>query len=133
MRTRSKLILSFLAKIFTIFDNHKISVDTLATSEVSVSMTIDSKCNCENILEELKQIGKIDIYENMNLVCVVGRCLRFGGKIHGKIFTCLENENINIKMISQGPSLINISFVVNDKHGEKSIRLLHKKLIENEN
>ncbi len=115
----------FLAKIFDIFEKHQLSIDMISTSEVSVSMTISDKQDYKEAVEELSEFGKINIYKNNCIVCVVGRCLHKYKTIHGQIFSCLEDNDINIKMISQGPSLINVGFAVDSDDGEKSIRLLH--------
>lgn len=116
----------FLSKIFAAFEKYKLSVDMLATSEVSVSVTINKDHNCDSLIEELGEIGKISIYEDLNLICVVGRCLHKDKTIHGEIFSTVEKEGICIKMISQGPSLINVGFVVKSSEGENTIRALHK-------
>ncbi|OVE75136.1 hypothetical protein BVX95_00030 [archaeon D22] len=115
----------FLAKIFAAFEKYKISVDMVSTSEVSVSATISETVDTDSLVEELAEIGKVKIYEDMNLVCVVGRCLHKDKTIHGEIFDAVEKNNICVKMISQGPSLINVGFVVQKEMGEKAIQCLH--------
>ncbi len=116
----------FLAKIFEIFGKYRKSVDVISTSEVSVSLTVDNGKDVGNILEELKQISDVGVLKNKSIICIVGEGLKETTGIISKTFGILEKNKINIEMISQGASKINITFIVDGKDANKSVRLLHK-------
>ncbi|MEK6921826.1 MAG: lysine-sensitive aspartokinase 3 [Nanoarchaeota archaeon] len=117
----------FLARVFDIFDEYRKSIDVVSTSEVSVSLTVDNDENVENILRELKEIAEVNILKNKAIICVVGEGMRHTPGIAGKTFTVLGRNKINIEMISQGASEINITFIVDQKNAEKAVKVLHKK------
>ncbi|PLW80088.1 hypothetical protein C0585_04180 [Candidatus Woesearchaeota archaeon] len=120
----------FLARIFSIFEKYEVSVDMIATSEVSVSMTLNSD-TYTSLIEELEELGNVSIRNDVSIICVVGRNLRNNNRIQSEIFSCIENEGINVRMISQGASLINVGFVIDEENGDKAVRLLHERFIEN--
>lgn len=118
--------IGFLAKLFGIFEKYGKSIDMIATSEVSVSMTVDDDSNLDAIIGELKNIANVSISRNKSIICVVGEGMRNTPGISGKTFSTLGRENINIEMVSQGASEINITFIVDGKDAEKAIRALHR-------
>jgi aspartate kinase len=127
--TRMLLAYGFLAKLFKVFDKYKVSVDMIATSEVSVSLTIDKSNGdslLDNLAEELREIGDITIGGGKSIICLVGKGMKNTVGLAGKIFSIMGNNGINIEMISQGASEINIAFIVNDKDAEKAVQCLHK-------
>jgi aspartate kinase len=115
----------FLARIFYIFDKYRKSVDVISTSEVSVSLTIDNDENINNIIKELEKFSDVELSKDKSIICVVGDGLRQEKGNAGRIFTTLGKNDINIEMISQGASKINITFVVEGKNGEKAVKALH--------
>lgn len=116
----------FLARIFEIFGKYRKSVDVISTSEVSVSLTVDNGKDVDNILNELKQISDVEVLKNKSIICVVGEGMKETTGIISKTFGILERNKINIEMISQGASKINITFIVDGKDTNKAVRLLHK-------
>ena len=120
----------FLSRIFSIFNNYKKSVDVLATSEVSVSLTIDNQAHLEKIQIELGKIGRVNIYPEQAIICIVGEGMREALEVPGKTFTLLAKNKIRIDLISQGASQVNITFLVEEKDVEKSLQLLHWLFIE---
>lgn len=116
----------FLEQLFDIFYKYSKSVDVVSTSEVGVSLTIDNDENIENIVEELKEISDVAVLKNKAIICVVGEGMRRTPGVAGKIFTALGKNRINVEMISQGASEINITFIVDGKDADKSVRILHK-------
>ncbi|MEY4168486.1 MAG: hypothetical protein RIR52_2310 [Acidobacteriota bacterium] len=113
----------FLARLFEIFDRHETAIDMVATSEVSVSMTLDDTRNLEVILAELRQLGEVSIETDQALICLVGENLKFTPGIAARLFSTIAE--INVSMISHGASAINLSFIVPDRSVEKAIHLLH--------
>jgi aspartate kinase len=116
----------FLERLFDIFYKYRKSVDVVSTSEVSVSLTIDNDEHIEEIVKELKEISEVNLLKNKAIICVVGEGMRQTPGIAGRTFTALGKHRINIEMISQGASEINITFIVDGKDGEKAVKVLHK-------
>jgi len=116
----------FLAKIFNIFEKYRKSVDVISTSEVSVSLTIDNDKDLDGIAAELKLVADVDITKNKSIICVVGEGMKHITGISGRIFMAMGRNNINIEMISQGASEINVSFIVDGKDAGKAVQALHK-------
>jgi aspartate kinase len=113
----------FLRTIFEVFDRHQTSIDVVTTSETSVSMTLDSTDRLDAILQDLEPIGEVNVDPAKAIVCVVGDNLKFTPGVAARLFRALGDINVN--MISQGASVINLTFVINDKEIEKAIGMLH--------
>jgi aspartate kinase len=113
----------FLAKVFDIFARYETAIDLIATSEVSVSLTIDSTDELERIKDALSELGDVSVMHRVAIVTVVGRQFRQQSGIAGQIFSALSK--INIIMISGGASDINVSCVVNEEDADKAIKQLH--------
>ncbi|RME82948.1 MAG: lysine-sensitive aspartokinase 3, partial [Planctomycetota bacterium] len=120
----------FMARVFKVFAKHKIVLDMIATSEISVSMTTDSDKNLEEAKKELEEFGNVSIERKKAILCVVGEGLREHVGIGKKIFSALGDGNINVEMISQGATKINISLLVDEDHVFQAVRLLHETLFE---
>ena len=114
----------FLKKIFEIFDKYKTSVDLITTSEVNVSLTLDNDDNIEEIINELSGFSEVNIEKDKALVCIVGSNLKYIPGMAKKVFQALGEHNIT--MISQGASVINISFVVDSENLNSVLKTLHK-------
>jgi aspartate kinase len=113
----------FLRRIFEVFDRHKTSVDMVATSEVSVSLTVDSTEHLESICEEMRQFAEVNVESGQAIVCLVGENLRHAPGVPGRAFQVLHDRDI--RMISQGASLLNLGFVVAEKDLQASVSALH--------
>ena len=114
----------FLRQIFDVFDRHRCPVDVVATSEVSVSVTVDANGAMPHIIAELKSMADVHAKERNAIVCLVGENLRGPSGIAAQLFNALGN--INVRMISQGASEINITFVIDEEQVPEAIRRLHK-------
>ena len=117
----------FLARIFDIFGRHKISIDMVSTSEVTVSVTLDSNRNLEAAVADLRQFAEVAVEKDKAIVCVVGEGLRSTPGIAGDVFQSLKEASVNVLMISQGASKINIAFVVDDAECQKAVQAVHRK------
>ncbi len=122
--TRMLMAHGFLRRIFEIFDRFETSVDMLSTSEVSVSLTLDNTENLSAIREEVCQFAEISVEEKQAIVCLVGENIRHTPGIAGRAFQVLAG--MNILMISQGASLLNLGFVIADKDVPVAVSALHK-------
>src|SRR3989442_115112 len=113
----------FLRALFEVFDRHRTSVDMVATSEVSVSLTLDNVSSLDAIVEDLKQLGDVEITSKAALVCLVGTNLKYTPGVARRAFGSLSD--INILMVSHGASNINFSFIVDEKDATTTIQRLH--------
>ena len=115
----------FLAKVFDSFASHSISVDVVATSEVSVSLTVDSKkANFAGLRHDLEKYASIDIRKDKAIVTII--CdVRRSSIILAATFEVLAREGINIQMISQGASKVNISLICDSSESDHVLKILH--------
>src|SRR5215831_13908665 len=113
----------FLRRIFEVFDRMETPVDMVSTSEVSVSLTIDNTARLPAICAELRQFSEVDIEDNQAIVCLVGENIRYTPGVAGRAFGALNGTNI--RMISQGASLLNLSLVVAEGDLPKAVGCLH--------
>ena len=121
--TRMLLAYGFLKSIFEIFDRHETVVDVVATSEVDVSLTIDSTERLEAIRRDLEDVGEVYEEHGMAIICVVGENVKETPGIAARVFRAIEP--INVYMISQGASRINVTFLVKEDKMRDAVRSLH--------
>jgi aspartate kinase len=121
--TRMLMAHGFLRSIFEVFDRHKCPVDMVSTSEVSVSLTVDSNEAIPAIAADLQKLADVKYEGRKAIVCLVGENIRGTRGIAAKVFGALPD--MNIRMISQGASEINISFVIEEDDVPEAIRKLH--------
>ena len=115
----------FLAKIFNTFSEHKVSVDVLATSEVSISVTVEDNSFDHTLINSLKQFSKINVIQNQTLICVVGNGLKNDYRVEQRVFDTLAKEKIPTELISKGASQISLTFVVRAEQADQAITSLH--------
>jgi len=113
----------FLSRLFSVFDKHETSVDMIATSEVSVSMTLDDTRRLDAIVDDLRSLGEVSVELDAALICLVGENLKFKPGVASRIFSSIEQ--VNVSMISHGASAINVSFIVDGASVESAVRALH--------
>jgi aspartate kinase len=122
--TRMLMAHGFLARLFAAFERCQTPVDMIATSEVSVSLTVDRTDRLDEIIAELQGVAEVERRDNNAIICVVGDGIRTTPGVSAKIFSALDG--ILIKMISVGASRRNIGFVVDEANVEEVVRRLHK-------
>jgi len=127
--TRMLMAHGFLRRIFEIFDRFETPVDMLATSEVSVSLTIDNTRALEAIRTEIEHFAEVSVEEDQAIVCMVGDNIRHTPGIAARAFGALGG--INIRMISQGASRLNISVVVAAADLKRAVESLHREFFSN--
>ena len=115
----------FLRRIFEVFDRYKTPVDMVSTSEVSVSLTIDQTHMLDEILAELSRIAEVTVESQRAIVCLVGEAIRETPGVAARVFASLARAGVNVRMISQGASLLNISLVVDDGQVVNAVQALH--------
>jgi len=113
----------FLAKVFEVFARHHCAVDVVSTSEVSISLTVDSNEAIPQIAAELEKLAFVKYSGRKAIVCLVGENLRDTPGVAAQIFDAIRD--INVRMISQGASEINLTFVIDEEHVPEAVRRLH--------
>ena len=119
----------YLSEIFAIFDKHQCPVDMVSTSEVSVSLTVDSNDRLPAIAADLSQLADVKYEGKKALVCMVGEDIRGQSGIAAQVFAAIRH--INVRMISQGASEINMSFMIEEEDAEEAVRSLHAAFFQN--
>jgi aspartate kinase len=115
----------FIRRLGEVFDRHEIPLDMMATSEVSVSFTIDERLPVAAALAEIGQFARVEEEAGRSIVAIVGQGLRETPGIGAKIFQALARAQVNVLMISQGASRINLGMVVDAKDADAAVRTLH--------
>ena len=126
--TRMFMAHGFLRRIFEVFDRHETSVDMVATSEVSVSLTIDQLDSLPAICQELREFSEVSLEEDQAIVCLVGENIRHTPGVSFRVFKALGN--INVRMISQGASLLNLSIVIAGADLKPAVAALHEEFFQ---
>ena len=121
---RMLLAHGFLKGIFDAFDRHRVAVDVVSTSEVSVSLTVDSNEAIPALAADLAQLADVKYEGRKAIVCLVGENLRETPGIAARVFG--ELADVKIRMISQGASEINLTFVIDEDVVPEVVRRLHK-------
>ncbi len=122
----SRMLMShgYLKAVFDVFDKYHCVIDMVSTSEVSISISVDSNQRLPEICAELSKIADVKMEGNKALICMVGEDIRGHNGIAGRVFSAISH--INVRMISQGASEINMSFMVEEEDVEDAIRSLHR-------
>jgi len=115
----------FLKSMFDVLERHRCPVDLVSTSEVSVSLVVDPSHDVAGIVPELKQLGEVEVEPHKAIVCLVGKDIRGTVGIAASVFAVLAQAGVNIHMISQGASEINISVVIDEDAVPKAVQHLH--------
>ncbi|MCL1931718.1 MAG: aspartate kinase, partial [Treponema sp.] len=119
----------FLAEVFAAFARHHTSIDMVATSEVSVSVTLDAAHDLSALKKELTSIANVDIKTGKAIVTIVGD-VRRSSEILARAFKICQLIGVTVQMVSQGASKVNISFIVNDGEAVEVIKALHLDFFE---
>ena len=114
----------FMKKIFDIFNEYQTSVDLVTTSEVSISLSIESSPALDDLVAELQKYGELTVLREKAIICIVGERLKSERGIASRVFSRLRD--IPIDMISHGASEINLTFVIDEERVPEAIRELHE-------
>ena len=120
----------FLARLFEVFGRHEVSVDLVATAEVSVSLTVEEDAPVAALVEEISTFGRVEVTRGRALVAVVGQDLKRISGLGARIFGALTA--INVEMISMGASDINLSLIVRQEQMVETLQRLHGALTREE-
>ena len=120
------LAYGFLRKVFEVFEKYKTSIDMITTSEVAVSVTIDSDIFLNEIKKELEAFGTVEIDTNQTIVSIVGNEITETKEVMKKLFDAVAA--IPVRMVSYGGSRHNISLLIPRSYKEQTLQLLNKGL-----
>jgi aspartate kinase len=120
----------FFRALFEAFDKHAIAADLVSTSEVSVSVALDSSRDLSKLIGDLEKFGDVQVENGKAIVCLVGTNIVGRVGIAAEVFGVLAAAKVNMHMISQGASEINISFVVEESDSAEAVMQLHKHFFE---
>lgn len=123
---RMLLAYGFLHKVFETFENHRTSIDMMATSEVGVSLTVDDDSRLAAIVDDLKHFGTVTVERDMVIICIVGDLEWERCRFQAKVLNALDG--IPVRMISYGGSNYNISVLVRSTDKLRALRALSDKL-----
>jgi aspartate kinase len=118
----------FMSALFQIFERYRTVIDVISTSEVSVALTLDDTASLEQIVNDLKRLGDVEVEPDNAVVCVVGEGLRAASGLAAKIFSTIED--INISLVSHGASSVNLTFVVKENAVADVIKRLHQEFFK---
>ena len=118
----------FLRAVFEIFDKHRIIVDVVTTSEVSLSLSVDDPRALPAIIPELQQLGAVEIEGRRAIIAVIGEGLRATPGLAARVFSTISD--INIPLISLGASSVNLTFIVAEENVNEAVNRLHRAYFE---
>ena len=113
----------YLKSVFDVFDRFECAIDMVSTSEVSISLSVESNDRLPAICAELGKIADVKFEGNKALICMVGEDIRGQSGIAGRVFSAIRH--VNVRMISQGASEINMSFMIEESDVDEAVRSLH--------
>jgi aspartate kinase len=116
----------FLARLFEVFGRRGVSVDLVATAEVSVSLTVEADVPLKALLQDLSAFATVEIHEGRAIIAAVGERLKSTPGLGAQLLTALGD--INVEMISMGANEINLSLVVQQENTSEALRRLHRVL-----
>lgn len=120
----------FMSKVFDIFNRHHVDVHMIATSEVTISVTSPMGEQLERAAEELKQFADVFVERDLSLISVVGERMKGTPGVAARVTSAMAKAKVNIRMISQGASEINIAMLVAEKQAKEAVVELHKEFFE---
>lgn len=119
----------FLAEIFKVFNAHKVSVDLITTSEISVALTVDEETlKNRTLLKDLEVLGEVETEKNLTVISLIGNHINHTAGLARDIFGAIEG--INVRMICLGASKHNFAFLVSSDEAANAISKLHAHFIE---
>ena len=113
----------FLRKVFDIFERNGVSVDVVATSEVSVSVTVDDPSGLDSLVVELASLGDVSVERDRAIVAVVGAAISEDSAAMGRAIGSLDG--IRVHMMSLSATGINLTIIVDGDQLNPAMERLH--------
>jgi aspartate kinase len=118
----------FMATVFDAFRHFDVVVDLVATSEVSVTVSVDRLEGLEDVVRELKEVATVNVERDNALVAVVGERMRDASGLAGRVFSAVGEAGVPLRAISYGATKTNLQIVVPEDRTELTVRTLHEVL-----
>ncbi|MDJ0975474.1 MAG: aspartate kinase [Planctomycetota bacterium] len=115
----------FMAKVFDAFRAHDVIVDLIATSEVSVTVSVDKPDGLDQVVQDLREFSKVQVAKDNALVAVIGERMRRASGLAGRVFDAVGRERIPVRAISYGATKTNLQIVVPEKRRADTVKALH--------
>lgn len=128
--TRMLMQPGFMARLFEIFGRHEIVIDMVATSEVTVSLTTDTRADLEPVLEELREVAQVEVEKRVAILCLVGEGLPRAREGLGEVFSTLAAARVKVRMVSYAASNVNVSLLVPERSVGRAVKALHARFFE---
>jgi aspartate kinase len=125
---RMLMAFGYLESIFAVFSRHRTPVDLVSTSEVAVSLTIDTTTHLDDIVADLAKFAQVTVLPSMAILSIVGDGMQSTAGAAKRIFLALGD--IEAVMVSQGASEVNMSLVVREDVVSEAVRRLHREFFE---
>ncbi len=122
--SRMLLAYGFLRKIFEVFEKYRTSIDMITTSEVAVSVTIDTDVQLDAIIKELEPFGSVEVDDNQTIISIVGNEIAQTPDVLKKVFDAIND--IPVRMVSYGGSKHNISLLIPAAYKKQTLQLINK-------
>jgi aspartate kinase len=116
----------FMSKVFDVFNRHAVSVHMIATSEVTISVTTQDSENVESAAAAIRDFADVRVERGFSLISVVGEMMQGTPGVAARVTRAMAENRVNIHMISQGASEINIALVVEDPQMKPAVTGLHR-------
>ena len=124
--SRMLLAYGFMRKVFEIFEQFKVPIDMITTSEVAVSLTIDDDEHLDSLLDALEHYGEVAVDKNLSIICIVGDLISEQNGLVKNVFNSIGEQFI--RMISYGGSRNNISILIPTSSKTDVLRSLNEGL-----
>lgn len=125
---RMLMAYGFLRKVFEIFERFRTPIDMITTAEVAVSLTIDSDCHLDEIVEELRELGTIEVERDNTIVCIVGDMEHSSSGVAAEILNGVAS--IPIKMISYGANRLSMALLIDTDYKKEFLQRLNDHLFD---
>jgi aspartate kinase len=128
--TRMLMAYGFLSRVFEIFERFRTPVDVVTTSEVSVSVTVDTDERLADISRALGEIAEVRVERDMAILSAVGDNLRRDARIAARVIGALGS--VDVRMVSQAASRRNVTIVVRGADAAVAMARLHEEFFGHE-
>jgi aspartate kinase len=130
--TSSRMLMQpgFMARMFEVFGRHEVVIDMVATSEVTVSLTTDTRKDLSAAVEDLREFADVEVEKSHAIVCLVGEGIREAPGAVAAVFEALRDAGVRLRMVSVAASDVNVSLLVPEKDVTKAVRALHSRFFE---
>ena len=120
----------FMARVFDVFKEHDVVVDLIATSEVSVTVSVDEAGSLPAVVEQLQAFSVVTVTEGASLVAVIGERMKDATGLAGRVFGAIGALGVSVLAISYGATKTNLQIVVPEASEHEVVRELHRVLFE---